>query len=67
CLVLHNMIIEIEEDLGLKPSAEEFAEAFPPGKDGEGEGEGDGEVEGNHGTVKDKAVAMFAMFELLMM
>jgi hypothetical protein len=45
CLVLHNMIVDIEEQLGLAASAGAFAAEYPEEGDGEEEEEGEGEGE----------------------
>jgi hypothetical protein len=47
CLVLHNMIIDIEEQLGLAASAGDFAAEYP--KEGDGEEQEEGEGEGEEG------------------
>jgi hypothetical protein len=47
CLILHNMIIDIEEELGIAPSATEFAAEYPEDVAGEEDEDGgeDGEEE----------------------
>ena len=51
CLVLHNMIIEIEEDMGIKPSAFTYANRHD-GHEGEEEEEEEEEEEGERTSTR---------------